>query len=138
MIGGGPGSIHGKVKDETGAVKPGASVELTDKAGNKQLENADKKGVFFFKDLKPDQYVIETQSGTKPEIDPSTTTFRYTAPVDRYVFLDGGGGIVPVVAGPGRGSPPGTRRYGAVVQELEPDIASDDTLTASTESDVRK
>jgi hypothetical protein len=137
-MGGGPGSIQGKIKDESGAVKPGASVELTDKAGNKHVENADQKGVFTFKDLKPDQYVVETQSGTKPEIDPSTTNFRYTAPVDRYVFFDGGGGIVPVAgerggqpprSDPGRGSPSTTRQT---------DSASDDTLTASTESDVRK
>jgi uncharacterized surface anchored protein len=91
-MGGGAGSIQGTVKDESGAVKPGASVELTDKAGNKQFEKADREGIFTFKDLKPDQYVVETPPGTKPEIDPSTTKFRIR---QKNLWVSSGSGNLP-------------------------------------------
>ena len=139
-------SIQGTVRDESGAVKPGVSVTLTDKTGKKEVRRTDENGGFAFKDLLPSQYVVETQPGTKPEIDRSTRFF-YTAPVDRYVFFDGG--IVPVTGGrsplatpssPGRGSsstPPSGPGKGSPSTTAQADNPPDDTLAALSESEAK-
>lgn len=62
----GPGSIGGAVSDRTGAVLPGADVQISSDSGTVQKTISDSKGNYCFKGLSPGTYKLNvTEKGFK-------------------------------------------------------------------------
>lgn len=59
------GNLHGRVTDESGAVVPGARVELGGPAGARQFAAADAAGGYSFNLLTPGKYLL---SGSAPQL----------------------------------------------------------------------
>lgn len=65
---GGPGAVHGNVKDDTGGVIPGAVVTLANQNGTVQTTNSSATGNYVFRGVAPGTYTVSaTYAGLQQE-----------------------------------------------------------------------